>query len=167
MASKPASRGESPAETTSPARARTILTVEERITHIMGMMARLEWVRGKSAHPLAEEWGLAVGTVENHSTEAHRRLMSPEAYDDIKALLIHGSVELFRSAVVEGDRTGGRAIGDLLASITGAKAPQKIDATVNGSDDDERLARKLAGLVTGSTTGESPAEPDAGGTTTH
>ncbi len=154
------------ADSPSHPRARAILTVDERVEHIVGMMERLEWVRGKSAPELAAQWGFAVSTIEGHAAEAHRRVIQDP--EDIKRDLITGCRKLFKSAVDNDEVKDATAIGGLLASVSGAKAPQKIDATVSSSsDDDERLAGKLARLVAGIQADEDSGSSDSGGTPPH
>lgn len=118
---------ESPADEGSHARARTILTVEQRVAHIVGMMERFEWERGKSAPVLAESWGLATATVEGHAAEAHRRVVADP--DEVRRDITVGAKQLMKRAIATGDCQGWKAVGDLLASVSGAKAPEKRELT--------------------------------------
>jgi len=97
--------------------------VRECINVIVGMMERLEWKRGKSARELAELWGVSVSTIENYSAEASRMVTADadEARRDITA----GCRKLFREAVETSDHKGARAVGELWANVSGAKAAEK------------------------------------------
>jgi hypothetical protein len=121
--------GENASDGTSHAPARAIPSVAERVNHIVGMMERFEWDRGKSAPELAKLWGLAVATVEGHSAEAHRRCVGDKdtAIRDITV----GARRLFIEAVNMGDAKAAKAIGDLWADVAGAKAPAKSE--ISGS----------------------------------
>jgi len=108
--------------------ARAILTVEERIAHIVGLMERFEWVRGKTAGLLAAEWGLSKSTVENYSAEAHRRIVGDkdEAVRDITL----GARKLMKRAVAAGECRDFAAVANILADVSGAKAPTKQEVSV-------------------------------------
>lgn len=133
-----------PAETgTSHAPARAIPTVAERVAHIVGMMERFEWERGKSAPELAKLWGLAIPTVEHHSAEAHRRCVGDkdEAIRDITV----GARRLFIDAVNAKDAKAAKAIGDLWADVAGARAPakQEISGTLGIGEPSPAAAAEL------------------------
>lgn len=121
-------KGDAPAHSASHAGARTSLTVAERVGHIVGMMERLEWERGRSAPRLAEQWGLAKDTVEGHAAEAHRLVTADkdEAIRDITA----GARSLMRQALQAGDQRAFAAVANLLADVSGAKAPVKQEHAI-------------------------------------
>jgi hypothetical protein len=127
--------------------ARVIPTVEERIAHIVGMMERFEWVRGKSSPALAELWGLSVKTVEGNASEASRRIVGDK--DETARDITIGARRLFIDAVNSGDAKGAKAIGDLWADISGAKAPtrQEIGAVI--ADATEATPAKAREIMNG------------------
>lgn len=106
---------------------RTILTVDERVDHIVEIMKRLEWVRGKSAPRLAAEWGLALSTVEGHSAEAHRLLKADRDEVDRNITII--ATRAMVQAENAGDFQGIKAMGTLLLDVSGARAPAKQELT--------------------------------------
>jgi hypothetical protein len=137
--------------------ARAILTVEQRIAHIVGMMERFEWVRGKSGPKLAAEWGVSLSVVEKASAEASRRCTADA--DEIRRDISLGGLELMREAIREkrpGDFT---KLGELLATVSGAKAPEKHQiGTLDGATPGR--AREVMGELFGGVTPEGE-KPDA------
>lgn len=132
----------------SHAQARAILTVEQRVTHIVGMMERLEWERGKSGPKLAFEWGVSLSVVEKASAEAHRRCTADR--DDAQRDISIGALKLFRDAIANGDAKSAKLMGDLLADVSGARAPEKreLSATVTAiatPEEASRLVRETFG----------------------
>lgn len=121
--------------------ARAILTVEQRVTHIVGMMERLEWVRGKSGPILAAEWGVSLSVVEKASAEAHRRCVADR--DDAARDISQGALKLFREAILNGDAKAAKLMGDLLADVSGARAPERreLSATVTAGATPEEASR--------------------------
>lgn len=145
--------------TASPTRTRAAPTVEERIDHIVGMMERFEWVRGKSAPTLAAEWGLAVNTVEHAAAEASRRCTgdADEARRDISV----GARKLLRKAVDAEDAQAFKQVADVWAMVSGAKAPEKhqvgpLDGATPGK------AREVMSELFGGVTpdGTTPSDPE-------
>jgi len=131
-----------PAPSSSPAHARAIPTappVPERIELIVGMMERLEWVRGKSAAELATSWGLATATVEGNAAEASRRIIGDpdEARRDITA----GCRKLFKHALDNNLHREAKAVGDLWADVSGAKAPTKQEIGIGMAASPTEAAR--------------------------
>lgn len=107
-------------------------------------MERLEWKRGKSAIGLAEVWGVAVATVEGYSAEASRRVIGDpdEARRDITA----GCRKLFRKAVDDENAKDAKAVGELWAMVSGAKAPEhRVVTTAASPDEASRLVRQAFG----------------------
>ncbi len=151
---------ESPAEPEAGhAQARAILTVEERISHIVGMMEAFEWERGRSAPKLAAEWGLATATVEKYSAEASRRCTADA--DEVRRDITLGGRKLLKGAIEEGDRAGFRQVAEILASVSGAKAADKIqvgalDAATPGKA--REVMSELFGGVTPETKGDADPE---------
>lgn len=117
-----------PAEVATNARARTILTVKERVAHIRGIMLRLEWTRGVTGHELADEWGLSYSAVCDHAAEASRQIVGDkdEAARDITA----GARQLMQLMLQSGDAKAFTAVANLLADVSGAKAPTKQEVSV-------------------------------------
>ncbi len=125
--------------------ARVAPSIEDRLAHIVGMMERLEWQRGKSAPMLAEQWGLAVGTVENDSAEASRRVTADAS--EVRRDITLGGRRLLKEALENGQARDFATIGKLLADVSGANAPQQhqfgtLDATPEGA---ARLVRERFG----------------------
>jgi hypothetical protein len=136
--------------------ARAILTVEERVTHIVGMMERFEWVRGKSAPALAAEWGLAVSTVEHSAAEASRRCTGDA--DEARRDITLGARRLLKSAIESDDKQGFKQVAEVWAMVSGAKAPEKhqvgpLDGATPGK------AREVMAELFGGVTPEK--KPDA------
>ncbi len=117
------------------ARAVTTLTVKQRVAHIRGIMERLEWRRGVTGDDLAEQWGLSIKSIEAHASEASRQIVGDkdESARDITA----GAVQLLQQALQAGDARAFKMMGDLLADISGAKAParQEIAAAILDAND--------------------------------
>ena len=131
----------------------------DRINRMVAMMERLEWVRGVTGPELAEEWGFAIETIEKDAAEASRRVrLSVEpgtAREDIAA----GCKRLFREAIAASDAKSAKAVGDLWAMVSGAKAAERHEFEVTANPE------KAAALVR-STFGEhasSDEESDAMG----
>lgn len=128
----------------------------ERINHIVGMMERFEWVRGESAPDLAERWGLAVATVESYSAEASRRITGDP--DEARRDITFGARKLFKAAVDEGNAQAAKMMGELWATVSGAKAPEKHQVgALDGATPSK--ARELMGELFGAVTPAS--KPDA------
>lgn len=101
-------------------------TVAERVDIIADVMRRGQWVRGASSAPLAEEWGLAVNTVEQLASEAWRRVCS-EADDAAAARpTIAGTltVALAQSAAAR-EHKATAMLADTWSRVVGARAPEK------------------------------------------
>lgn len=98
----------------------------QRVERIAEMMQRGEWERGKSAIPLAEEWGLAVATVEGLSAEASRvvarRLNDPgRLKTDVSLVLMNN---LYRASAA-GEFGDVAKLGDVVTKVVGARAPER------------------------------------------
>lgn len=141
----------------SHASARAILTVEERVSHIVGMMERFEWERGRSGPRLAAEWGVSLGTVERASAEASRRCTADA--DEVRRDITLGGRKLLRAAIEDGDCAGFRQVADVLASVSGAKAPEKHQIGALESATPGKAREVMAELFGGVTPGEK--KPDA------
>jgi hypothetical protein len=137
--------------------ARAIPTVEERVSHIVGMMERFEWERGKSAVALAEKWALAVSTVEHSAAEASRRCTANA--EEVARDISIGGRQLLRDAIRDGRPGDFTKVGELLATISGAKAPEKHQiGTLDGATPGR--AREVMGELFGGVTPEGE-KPDA------
>jgi hypothetical protein len=133
-----------PAEAEEARHARAIPTVEERISHIVGMMERFEWDRGRSAPKLAAEWGLSVSTVEKHSQEASRRCTADP--DEVRRDIAIGGRKLLRKAIRDEDDKAFKNVAEVLASVSGAKAPeQRIITSAASPTEAARLVREAFG----------------------
>jgi len=104
----------------------TPATTAERVERIMEMMHAMQWRRGESAPDLAEEWGLAVNTVEQLASEASRAVAraatDPQRVtEDVSVVL---SRDLHRAS--ESAEYGAVAkIADTWTRIVGARAPER------------------------------------------
>jgi hypothetical protein len=104
-------------------------------------MERLEWTRGKSGPPLARLWGVAEATVRDYAAEASRRITADEteARRDISV----GCRELFVRAVQDVNFSGAKAVGELWASVSGAKATERHQVSVNNEATPAEAARLI------------------------
>jgi hypothetical protein len=107
-------------------------SVADRVTHIVGMMARLEWSRGRSAGPLAEQWGLSLNTVEKHAAEASRIVKADLDKDEIGRDVGVIAREALLAAKAVNDFKGIKAMADVLLDISGARAPTKVENKITG-----------------------------------
>lgn len=113
------------------------VTREERVIACMDMMRSARWVRGKTAKVLAAEWGMAVNSVEDISSEAWRRLKTECAnVDDIKPRIILAVDRALDAAEREGPVAVAK-VADVYAKIVGANAPQKHEHQFGGKTDEE------------------------------
>jgi hypothetical protein len=147
-----------PAGSQSHPHARGLKRPAERVDYIVDLMERLEWRRGKTAPELAAIWGVSVSAVENYSAEASRRVTADpdEARRDITA----GCRKLFRDAVNEGDAKSARAVGELWATVSGAKAAEKHEHKVAGvtlDDLDEMKRAAEANECSGTSNDSEPS----------
>lgn len=123
-----------------PTQARARETVAERVEFIADVMENLQWTRGKTARELAAIWGISESRVQDLSAEASRLVTADasEARRDISA----GCRKLFVDAVQNLDAKSAKAVGELWAAVSGAKAPEKHEvATVEATP--EAAAAKL------------------------
>lgn len=109
------------------------------------MMERLEWVTGKSAPQLAEQWGLAVNTVEQSAAEASRQIVGSK--DDAVRDITAGARQLMQRMLQANDAKAFTAVANLLADVAGAKAPTKQEHKVSAfSLDDIDDLKKSTGF---------------------
>lgn len=98
----------------------------ERVERIVGMMRRNEWVRGESAYPLAEEWGLAPNTVTQLASEASRvvarEVTDPQTVTETVAVVLARDIERASAAA---EFRSVASIADVWTKITGARAPER------------------------------------------
>ncbi len=127
------------------ARAVTTLTVRQRVAHIRGIMERLEWRRGVTGDDLAEQWGLSIKSIEAHASEASRQIVGDkdESARDITA----GAVQLLQQALQAGDARAFKMMGDLLADISGAKAPARQEIAAALMDVNEATPSKARDMM--------------------
>ncbi len=117
-----------------------------RVETIADMMRRGLWLRGDSAPLLAEQWGLAIATVEALSAEASRivarEVQDPKAMRDEVATVLR---ENLHRASQAGEFKAVASLGDVVTKILGARAPEKHEhvhagARYDGMSDADRLA---------------------------
>lgn len=108
------------------AAAATSVETAARVDRIYEMMRAGEWVRGESAGPLAEEWGISESTVRNMSAEAWRRVCA-ESDDPRKArpdIVANLRVAMER-ALACGKFGDVAKVADVWTRIIGAREPEK------------------------------------------
>lgn len=114
-------------------------TVAARVDFVADLMEELEW--DSRFHPwLAELWGLSEPSIHAHATEASRRVTgdAESARRDITA----GARKLWKKAVDDEDAKAARAIGELWASVSGAKEPERhVVMAASGEVTPEMAAR--------------------------
>lgn len=124
-----------------------------RINHICDLMRRLQWVRGKTAHELAEAWGLALNTVEQWAAEAWRRVCAEATDAEEKRPDVCVIVdEALRRAFEAGEYSNVAKLADVYTRIIGAQAPRKVEHSgaiarvsdpMSVADKHEAIARAL------------------------
>jgi hypothetical protein len=143
--------------------------VAARVDFVIGLMEELQW--DSRYHPwLAELWGLSEASIHTHAAEASRRVMGDA--DSARRDITAGARKLYREAVENGDPKGAKAIGDLWATVAGAKAPEKHEVTMAEPATPQK-AREVMTELFGSVTPEQlekeasekaderpPADPD-------
>lgn len=105
--------------------------VEQRMAEIMARMRAGLWIRGESAPAFAEEWGIAVATVEGYSAEAWRRICA-EADDAEQARpTIAGTlaVALEQSAGARNHKATAM-LADTWSRVVGARAAERHEHSV-------------------------------------
>lgn len=102
-----------------------------RVDRICDMMRNGEWIRGKSAPVLADEWKITVARVEQLSAEAWRRVCAEADNPDKMRPEISG---ILRQNLLRADaKQNFRAIAQLAETYTkviGARAPEKHEHSV-------------------------------------
>lgn len=97
---------------------------------IVGMMRRGEWRRGESSEPLAEEWGMALASVEDMAAEASRTVLrevtDPDRVKGDVAVVLMRDLERASAAAEFGDVA---RIADVATKIVGARAPERQEVT--------------------------------------
>jgi hypothetical protein len=138
--------------------ARAIPTVEERVAHIVGIMERLEWERGKTGPKLAAEWGVSLSVVEKASAEASRRCTADA--EEVRRDISVGGRQLMRDAVRDGRAGDFTKVGELLASVSGAKAAEKhLVGALEGATPSK--AREVMSELFGAVTPDAkPSDPE-------
>ncbi len=130
------------------------LTRDAKVDHIVGLMERGEWVRGKSVVALAREWGEPESTVRNYSQEAwgvaKREIQDPDRVKADVAAILRGTLD----RAVEAGKFGVAAkLGDVLTRILGARAAEKHEVVMS-----EEAARQRVKDITGMTWEEIQAK---------
>lgn len=115
----------------------SIEDIDERINYIVGLMFECKWIKGVTGPVIAKAWGVVPGTVEGYAAQASRIVRNSSNPEDTRlsalSVLTTGSLKLFMEAMDRGDAKGAAAIGKLLADVSGANAPTKIAATIEGN----------------------------------
>ena len=107
------------------------LTREQCVDHIVGMMQRNEWRRGRSGPPLAREWGVDERTVRGYAAEAsnvlRREIQDPEAVKQDVSVVMRVAMDM---AMEDGKYRDAVAAGDVLTRILGARSPERHEVTM-------------------------------------
>lgn len=133
-------------------------TVEARVEFISSLMVALLWERGKSAKALASLWDTPLSTVQNYSAEASRHVTGDA--DEARRDITVGARKLLRMAIDSGDTLGFKHVGEIWASVSGAKAADKLQVTGIPLDDLDAV-RKAATLNECPTTKPDESEPSS------
>lgn len=102
-------------------------TVAERVAVIADMMSRLEWDSRKSARELAAKWNVALSTVRNYSSEAHR-LCVADADECIRDVTVVCR-DALRQAHQAADFQGIKAVATVWMDVSGARPAAKHELT--------------------------------------
>lgn len=116
-------------------------TVDARVEFISGLMIALLWERGKSAKKLSAIWDIPLSTVQNYSAEASRHVTGDA--DEARRDITVGARKLLRQTVDSGDALGFKQVADIWATVSGAKAAEKLQVSGVGLDDLDEV-RKAA-----------------------
>ena len=145
-----------------PAKRGRNLTKEERVQYIMSLMEAGQFRRGRTYKLLADEWGLSRSTVGHDTAEASRRvrqhIMDPDGIAvDVGVVLSDALFDAVEDAkTYRGGREGLKArdqiiaAAKVLADVSGATAPQKLD--VQTSEATPERARQLMSEAFGKVT---------------
>ena len=122
----------------------------DRVRHIMGLMAKGQWITGVTSYDLAKRWRVHPDTVHFDSAEASRRVRDVTTDDEIRAQIMLTLQTITSRAMTKGElRTAVESV-KALAGITGVEAPKTVN--VGGS-----LAEILALAMAPS--GDEPPPP--------
>jgi hypothetical protein len=120
-------------------------SVSERIDYIADTMSALRWQRGKTGKLIAKKWCLSQSTIDGYASEASRAISNPR--DEAKATLVTGAEKLFIAAIKNGSAKDAKMMGDLLAAVTGANAPQKQEIAAVVGAATPKTAREIMASV--------------------
>jgi hypothetical protein len=114
--------------------------VAARVDFVTELMEELQW-DSRYLPWLAELWGIAEATMHGHTSEASRRVTgdAESARRDITA----GARKLYRQAVEDGKAKDARAIGELWATVAGAKAPERHEVLAATGEVTPEMAARL------------------------
>ena len=137
---------------------------EQRIAHIMGMMRRWEWRRGKTGPQLAALWGLSEDRVKDLAAEASKRVRA-EVTDPARVSGTVGTAlaKVLDDAMQDNDRKSVIDASKAWAQIVGAMAPTKVDVTTTEATPAKaaELVRAAFGRVTpGASEADAPVPGD-------
>lgn len=129
--------------------------VAARVDFITDLMEELLW-DSRYLPWLAEVWCIAEATMHGHTSEASRRVTgdAESARRDITA----GARKLYRQAVEDGKPRDARAIGELWATVAGAKAPEKHEVALSEPATPQKAREVMAELFGGVTPERAEAE---------
>jgi hypothetical protein len=132
-------------------------TVEARIVHIVGLMRALKFQTGKTGPQLAAKWKLSPKTVEEHTSEASRRVCASvmRDRDRIGATVGAALEKAILAASAAGDHRVIAQLADTWAKISGVSAATRhehagkdggpiVHIDMSGLND-EQIDRVLAG----------------------
>lgn len=130
-------------------------------------MRSLEWRRGKTGKPLADLWGVSEAAVRRYAAEASRIVRSEvQDPEEVGRTVCAALEQVLREAVADKDRRNAIQAAQVWATISGAKAAERLDinAGVAASPADaRRIMREQFGEVTPAAEGENEKGESDGG----
>ena len=126
------------------------LSRDEKLAILEGKMLAGEFVRGDTARAYAREWNQSLDGVQQLTAEASRRVRTLFSADSVAAYAHRHLADTVVEARADGKHADVVAALRLMADISGAKAPQRLEATVSTLSPDqarERLRELAPALV--------------------
>ncbi len=109
----------------------TSAVVEERIGRIRGVMRAGMWRRGESSLDLAQEWGVALATVEGYAAEAWRRVCAEADDAEVARPTIAGTLSTALTQAADArEYRAVAALADTWSRVVGARAPERVEHAV-------------------------------------
>lgn len=125
---------------------RVALTRAQCIEHIVALMQRNEWRRGRSGVGLAREWGLDESTVRGYAADASNILRREiQNVDDVKedvSVVMRVAID---AAMEAGKFRDAVAAADVLTRILGARAPERTQEVPVNPDEAAKRWKELTG----------------------